>query len=78
MPGEVTRLGFRLDPQFLDLFRIDDPQGLVGAEFPVTWGEHEARGKVIGVHIGPDAAERGVLVTMEVSAAADFPAFLKY
>lgn len=78
MPGEVTRLGFRLDPRLLDLLRISDPQGLLGAEFPVTWGEHEARGKVIGVDL--DADGQGVLVTMEVSAAAeaDFPAFLKY
>lgn len=75
MPGEVTRLGFRLDPRFFELFRIGDARSLVGAEFPVTWGEHEAQGRVIGVDTGTG---EGILVTMEVSAASetDFPAFL--
>lgn len=74
MAAEVTRFRFRLDRAIFEVFRIEDASNLVGSEVPVTWGEQAARGRVIAV----DADERGILVTMEVSASGDasFPAFL--
>ena len=67
MPGEVTRLGFRLEPGLFEALRIGDARELVGAEFPVTWGEQEARGKVVGA----EAGDQGVVVTIEVSGGQE-------